>query len=122
MLPEAPALFSTTTGCPSRFESASATTRPLVSVTPPGANGTTSRIGRSGYWAWAPIAAAANAAIRSFFIVFLLGLSSFRVFLLEFPDVLEAHQTRELAEILKRRGDAARGAGRAEVGINVRHR
>jgi hypothetical protein len=49
MFPEAPALFSTTIGCPSRLRSASATTRPLVSVTPPGANGTTSGSGLSGY-------------------------------------------------------------------------
>jgi hypothetical protein len=48
MLPEAPALFSTTIGWPRRRDSASATTRPLVSVTPPAANGTMSRMGLSG--------------------------------------------------------------------------
>jgi hypothetical protein len=64
MLPDAPGLFSTTIGCPRRRDSASATTRPLVSVTPPAANGTTSRIGRSGYCASAG-AATISAAARA---------------------------------------------------------
>src|SRR2546421_4017556 len=64
MLPEAPALFSTTIGCPSRFDSASAITRPVVSVTPPGANGTTRRMGFSGYSAHA-LAAMSNAATQT---------------------------------------------------------
>src|SRR5258706_6030958 len=51
MFPDAPALFSTTTFCPRRFDRASATRRRLVSVTPPGAKGTIRRIGRSGYCA-----------------------------------------------------------------------
>jgi hypothetical protein len=44
----APALFSTTTGWPSRAASFSATTRPMASVPPPAANGTTRVIVRVG--------------------------------------------------------------------------
>src|SRR5690349_21413968 len=48
MLPLAPGRFSTTTDCPSRAASGSATTRALLSATPPGANGTMMRSGRAG--------------------------------------------------------------------------
>ncbi len=48
MFPDAPALFSIMIGCPRRFPNASATSLPLVSVTPPGANGTIKRMGFSG--------------------------------------------------------------------------
>jgi hypothetical protein len=48
MLPAAPGLFSTTTGWPKRTLSRSATMRVTVSLAPPGGNGTTMRIERSG--------------------------------------------------------------------------
>ena len=44
MLPEAPGLLSTIICCPNLFPRCSAIKRPLVSVTPPGVNGTTKRI------------------------------------------------------------------------------
>src|SRR5262249_36240508 len=63
MLPLAPVRFSTTTDWPRRAPSRSATTRALVSVTPPGANGTTRRSGRAGQsCACAPSAARARRA------------------------------------------------------------
>src|SRR5215831_1606282 len=63
MLPLAPGRFSTTTDWPRRAPSRSATTRALVSVTPPGANGTTRRSGRAGQsCALAPSAARARRA------------------------------------------------------------
>src|SRR5215212_1971855 len=72
MLPEAPGLLSTTTCCPSRRPRNSATTRALVSVTPPGVKGTMSRIGLAGQASWAlagadakPKPAAASAAAAS---------------------------------------------------------
>ncbi len=49
MLPPAPAWFSTTTGWPSGARIASATTRAMTSVEPPGANGTIKVTGRAGY-------------------------------------------------------------------------
>ena len=49
MLPAAPALFSTTTGCPRLAVSCSVTRRAVKSVVPPGALGTISVMGRSGY-------------------------------------------------------------------------
>lgn len=64
MFPEAPALFSTTMGWPRRFPGASAISRPLVSVTPPGAKGAISRIGLSGYCDWAAAAKCSNKAKR----------------------------------------------------------
>ena len=48
MLPPAPARFSTTTCCPSRFERCSAISLAVMSVLPPGAYGTTSVIGLFG--------------------------------------------------------------------------
>src|SRR5439155_25266571 len=48
MLPLAPGRFSTSTGCPRRIPSGSATTRALLSATPPGANGTMMRSGFAG--------------------------------------------------------------------------
>src|SRR6476646_3539694 len=48
MIVPPPALFSTTIGWPRIFSSRSPSTRAPVSVTPPGAYGTTMRIGRSG--------------------------------------------------------------------------
>src|SRR5258706_10296804 len=49
MLPEAPARFSTTTGCPQRAASLSPTMRGSASAAPPAGNGTMTRIGRPGY-------------------------------------------------------------------------
>ncbi|MNV85687.1 hypothetical protein D3C71_1796590 [compost metagenome] len=48
MLPLAPALFSTTTGWPSRTDMDCATVRAITSVAPPAAKGTMMRKGRSG--------------------------------------------------------------------------
>src|SRR4051812_49755230 len=45
MLPAAPTRFSTSTGCPRRSVSFGARMRELMSVGPPGAKGTTQRIG-----------------------------------------------------------------------------
>src|SRR5690242_7554190 len=70
MLPAAPTRFSTSTGWPSRSESLGARMRELMSVGPPGANGTTQRIGCDGkLCAWAAHAktAAATASVERFF-------------------------------------------------------
>ncbi len=48
MLPPAPERFSTTTGCLSATASRSARSRPITSVDPPGAKGTTSVTGPFG--------------------------------------------------------------------------
>ena len=47
-VPPAPPRFSITTGCPNSLLSPSATTRPTMSVEPPGGNGTISVIGLVG--------------------------------------------------------------------------
>jgi hypothetical protein len=52
-LPPAPPLLSITTCCPRSAVMPTATTRAIRSVGPPGGNGTTSRIGLSGYCAMA---------------------------------------------------------------------
>ena len=54
MLPAPPGLFSTYTDCPSDSDSRAATARAMISLEPPGANGTTKRIVRDGQadWAW----------------------------------------------------------------------
>src|SRR5260221_14405494 len=49
MLPDAPARFSTTTGCPQRAASLSPTMRGSASAAPPAGKGTMTRIGRAGY-------------------------------------------------------------------------
>src|SRR5262249_1500667 len=49
MVPAAPAVFSTTTGCPKVGRMPCAMIRPSVSVEPPGASGTTMGMGRDGY-------------------------------------------------------------------------
>src|SRR5262249_39108286 len=49
MLPDAPALFSTTNGCPSRRDTWSATMRVTVSTPPPADTATTILTGRLGY-------------------------------------------------------------------------
>src|SRR5690606_32387397 len=64
MLPPAPALFSTTTGCPHCSDKLCAIKRARVSVTPPAVNGTTSRTGLSGYDAAAVAALAPDAMVR----------------------------------------------------------
>src|SRR5262245_57431810 len=51
MTPPAPPRFSTSTCCPRFSDSAGTTLRVTMSVPPPGAAGTTRRIGRAGYWA-----------------------------------------------------------------------
>jgi hypothetical protein len=48
MTPPAPPRLSTTTGLPSASDSFCAITRPVMSVPPPGANGTMKRIGLAG--------------------------------------------------------------------------
>ena len=53
MLPEAPSLFSTTTGWPQRSVNFCAMRRAMMSVPPPGANPTTMRTAFAGYWAQA---------------------------------------------------------------------
>src|SRR4051812_10797313 len=50
MLPPAPARFSITTAWPSAVESRSPTRRAKMSVDPPGAKGTTRRMGLDGYF------------------------------------------------------------------------
>src|SRR5574339_376943 len=64
MVPPAPALFSTTTGCPSSVESPCATARATPSVPPPGGNGTINLIGWVGH-DWAPAVPAAKASARA---------------------------------------------------------
>src|SRR4051812_1422840 len=49
MLPSAPALLSTSTGCPTALDKPVATMRARMSVTLPAANGTTKVIGRDGH-------------------------------------------------------------------------
>jgi 2-iminobutanoate/2-iminopropanoate deaminase len=49
MLPAAPVTFSMMIGCPSDARMPSATTRPIIFVGPPAANGATIVIGRDGY-------------------------------------------------------------------------
>src|SRR5262245_4476108 len=74
MLPLAPGRFSTTTAWPSRWPRGSATTRALLSATPPGANGTTMRTGFDGYsCACAASAQVAARAASSVFMEILLG-------------------------------------------------
>src|SRR5262245_55876584 len=69
MLPPAPGLFSTTTGCPNAVDSFCPMIRASVSVLPPGAKGTTYVIGWLGHVSGAaaydtvPIAANAIALI-----------------------------------------------------------
>jgi len=53
MMPPAPPRFSITTVCPRFSDSAGTTLRVTMSVPPPGAAGTTRRIGRVGYCAHA---------------------------------------------------------------------
>src|SRR6218665_1208342 len=63
----APGLFSTTIGCPRCSPIAAASRRPRMSVARPGAEGTPSLIGRSG-WVWAsaaPGAVSANASAQA---------------------------------------------------------
>src|SRR6267378_1435082 len=69
MLPLAPGRFSTSTGCPRRTPSGSATTRALLSATPPGANGTMMRSGFAGHSCAAAtlIRIAARNGARAFF-------------------------------------------------------
>src|SRR5258706_10953273 len=67
MLPAPPGLFSTTNCCPSPFDISAEKARATIDELPPGAKGTTRRIGLFGYvWACAAApqhAAAANTAI-----------------------------------------------------------
>jgi hypothetical protein len=48
ILPFAPPRLSTTTGWPSCSDSLTAISRPMMSLVPPGGNGTTILIGRTG--------------------------------------------------------------------------
>src|SRR5512145_2030310 len=66
MVPPAPALFSTITGCPSSTERPCATARATPSVPPPGGKGTISLIGWVGHdWACAVPAAKASASAQA---------------------------------------------------------
>src|SRR5688572_9923517 len=76
MLPATPTRLSMTTGCFHASDSFCPSVRPMMSDVPPGANGTTMRIGLAGYsWAGAATGASAktsaNAAVK-----FLMGYSS----------------------------------------------
>src|SRR5256712_665258 len=68
MTPPAPPRFSITTVCPRFSDSAGTTLRVTMSVPPPGAAGTTRRIGRAGYCAhagaWSPETSASSAMNR----------------------------------------------------------
>src|SRR6267378_5002118 len=68
MMPPAPPRFSISTFCPRFSDSAGTTLRVTMSVPPPGAAGTTSRIGRAGYCAhagaWSPETSASSAMNR----------------------------------------------------------
>src|SRR5512144_2148605 len=64
MVPPAPALFSTITGCPSSAEIPCATARATPSVPPPGGNGTINLIGWVGHDC-APAVPAAQASARA---------------------------------------------------------
>src|SRR5665213_1448221 len=64
MMPLAPGLFSTTTGCEIERESCSAVKRARVSVTPPGGHGTIILIALWGYCARTGRAAPSNTAPR----------------------------------------------------------
>src|SRR5713101_3428054 len=68
MTPPAPPRFSITTLCPRLSCSAGTTLRVTMSVPPPGAAGTTRRIGRAGYCAsagaWSPETSASSAMNR----------------------------------------------------------
>src|SRR4051812_28711785 len=64
MLPLAPGRFSTITCWPSRRPSGSATTRALLSATPPGAKGTMMRIGFAGQSSECAGPAASNVSAR----------------------------------------------------------
>src|SRR5437870_3402183 len=68
MTPPAPPRFSITTVCPRFSDSAGTTLRVTMSVPPPGAAGTTRRIGRVGYCAhagaWSPETSASSAMNR----------------------------------------------------------
>ncbi len=51
MAPSAPALFSTSTGCPTAADTALPRMREIVSVAEPAGNGTMILMGLFGYWA-----------------------------------------------------------------------
>src|SRR5574341_754003 len=62
MVPPPPARLSTTTVCPKASLSFCPMLRAMMSVPPPGANGTTSLTGRTGYFCCASIAPAATSS------------------------------------------------------------
>src|SRR5512132_2614227 len=70
ILPAAPGLFSTYTCCPRIFDISAATERPTISELPPGANGTISRTGLTGY----VCACAANATASATMIAAMIRL------------------------------------------------
>src|SRR5687768_18448586 len=72
MAPAAPARFSTTTGCDHASVIFCASTRAMMSVAPPGGNGTMKRTARDGY-AWAS-ADADSAIARTKLRIFILAL------------------------------------------------
>src|SRR5215831_10351968 len=90
--PAAPPMFSTMTACPSSFLIASAVRRAMMSVLPPGANGTMSLIGRDGYVsaAHAPLTTAHDAmatrmAFQLFTTTLLVGLVAPLVYAVQPP-------------------------------------
>ena len=101
--PTHPPCSRRSTCCPRRFDRASATTRPLVSVTPPGANGTTRRIGLSGYAACATSQRQHAGGERPAQRLFSSSAPPSRQCrLVEVPDVLEPHQHRQVREVVER--------------------
>src|SRR5688572_13600637 len=79
MVPAAPGLFSTTTGCPRISWSAGAMMRAVTSTFPPAENGTMMRIGLDGKVCAAAAVAnvatrAARARLKDVFMEFLHGL------------------------------------------------
>src|SRR6185503_3537934 len=77
----APGRLSTTNGWPRRWDIFSEAMRPATSLVPPGANGTMSRIGRSGKLL-APCARHAPATSRPAAIAVIRGMTFMRCFLL----------------------------------------
>src|SRR5687767_4145487 len=104
MLPPAPPLFSTTTGCPHASVSLAAMARPKVSAIPPTANGTTILIGLVGYaWAWAaPANASAARAMPAAKVLRIMLCSSW----------LSSHRVREQRREVFPPDGARVGAGR----------
>jgi hypothetical protein len=68
-VPEAPPTFAITTVWPMCFCSSGAKGRKMLSVSPPAAQGTIIRIGRSGYAAWAAADASPSSITTTSFLI-----------------------------------------------------